>query len=71
MVKLAEIQKKTDELSPEDREGLLAYLLRSLDGAPEGISDDEVKQRDSELESGSVQPVTHGDFVAQVRSDRE
>jgi hypothetical protein len=71
MVKLAEIQKKTDELSPEDREGLLAYLLHSLDGVPEGISDDEVKQRDSELESGSVQPVNHGDFVAQVRPDRQ
>ena len=71
MVKLAEIQKKTDELSHEDREGLLAYILHSLDGAPEGISDEEVMLRDSELDAGSVQPVSHAEFVAQVRPDRQ
>lgn len=71
MVKLAEIQKKTDELSPEDRKGLLAYLLRSLDGAPESINDEEIRSRDSELNSGLVQPVSHGDFVAQACPDRQ
>lgn len=69
MVKLAEIQKKTDELSPEDKERLLAYILHSLDDAPEGISDEEIMLRDSELSSGTVHAVTHESFVAQVRPD--
>lgn len=71
MVKLADIQKKTDELSSEDKEGLLAYILQALDTAPEGITDEEIKSRDFDLESGSVQRVSHGEFVAQVRPDRQ
>ena len=71
MVKLGEIQKKTDELPPEDREGLLAYLLHSLNGVPEGISDEEVMLRDSELDSESMQPITHSEFVAKVRPGRQ
>lgn len=69
MVKLTDIQKKTDELSSEDKEGLLAYILQSLDTAPEGITDEEIKARDFDLASGAVQPISHSDFFSQVRVD--
>jgi hypothetical protein len=32
MVKLADVQKDADKLSTEDKEGLLAHLLHSLEG---------------------------------------
>jgi len=71
MVKLADVQKEADQLSPEDREGLLAYLIHSLQGAPQGPEDREVTERDSEMESGAVTPLSHEEFIAQVRPNRQ
>lgn len=34
MVTLSELQKQADELSSEEREGLISYLLEQLPGAP-------------------------------------
>ena len=70
MVRLAHLQKEADKLSPEDREGLLVYLLHTIPGAPQGPDDEEVMRRDAELESQSATPLTHEEFIAQVRSDR-
>jgi hypothetical protein len=66
MDQLAEIQKQAKELSEEDREGLVAFLLHGFSGAPSGPDDDEVSMRDAEMDSGSVTPISHNDFLAQV-----
>ena len=66
MVQLADIQKQTKELSEEDRKGLVAYLLHSMSGLPSGPDDEEVERREAEMDSGSVIPISHGEFLAQV-----
>ena len=67
MVRLADIQKQADELSSEDRAGLLAHLLHTLENAPEGPTDQEVIDRDRELESNEVTPISHEEFTSKVR----
>lgn len=69
MAPLVALQKQADELSQEDRESLLAYLIHGLPGAPEGPDDDEVLRRDAELESGAVKAISHEEFLRQVGRD--
>ena len=66
MVRLADIQKQTKELSEEDRKGLVAYLLHGLSGSPSGPNDEEVGRREVEMDSGSVTPISHAEFLSQV-----
>ena len=66
MVQLADIQKQTNELSEEDRKGLVAYLLHGLSGLPSGPDDEEVGMREVEMDSGSVIPISHAEFLSQV-----
>lgn len=71
MVKLADIQKQADELSNEDRAGLLAHLLHTLENTPEGPADQEVIERDAELESGIVTPISQEQFIQEARPDHK
>ena len=66
MVTLSEIQKQADELSSEDRAGLLSYLIERLPGAPLGPDDAEVARRFEELESGEVTGLSYEEFLEQV-----
>lgn len=66
MVTLSELQKQADELSSEEREGLISYLLEQLPGAPLGADDAEVERRDQEMDSGLVDGLSHDEFRAQV-----
>lgn len=68
MARLADVQKQVDALSSEDRAGLLAHLLHTLEGAPEGLTDQEVIERDRMLESGEVTPISHDEFISEVLS---
>lgn len=70
MVRLADIQKQADELSREDRAGLLAHLLHTLDGSPQGPDNQEVLRRDADLESSSVKAISHDEFIRRARSSR-
>jgi len=70
MVQLADIQNQAKELSEEDRRGLVAYLLHGMSGIPSGIDDEEVGKRESDMDSGSVTPISHADFLAQVGRSR-
>ena len=63
MAELAALRKQADELSQEDRESLLAYLVEGLPNLPLGASDEEVLRRDAELESGAVKALTHEEFL--------
>ncbi|MGK0238009.1 MAG: hypothetical protein ACI92G_001473 [Candidatus Pelagisphaera sp.] len=69
MVRLADIQRQADELSNEDRAGLLAHLLHTLENAPEGPTDQEAIERDAELESGVVTPISQEQFINEARPD--
>ena len=66
MVQLADIQEQTKELSEEDRKGLVAYLLHGLSGSPLGPDNEEVGRREAEMDSGSVIPISHAEFLSQV-----
>jgi len=66
MVQLADIQRQTEGLSQEDREGLVAYLLHGLSGMPLGPDDAEVGRREAEMDTGAVKPLNHAEFVSQV-----
>ena len=66
MVQLADIQRQSEELSLEDREALVAFLLHRLPGLPSGPDDEEVARRDADMDSGSVSPISHSEFLSQV-----
>jgi len=66
MTGLLALQKQADELSQEDREGLLVYLIHGLPGAPTGPDDDEIFRRDAEMDSGLVKPMSHEEFLRTV-----
>lgn len=70
MVRLADIQNQAKQLSEEDRECLVAFLLHGFSGAPSGPDDEEVERRDAEMDSGLVAPISHDDFLAQVGRSR-
>ena len=66
MVQLADIQKQAKELSEEERDGLVAYLLHGMSGLPMGADDEEVARRDAEMDSGSTSPISQDEFLTQV-----
>lgn len=66
MAKLLEIQRQTAELSAEEKEGLLAYLIQELPSPGQGADDAEVLRREEEMDAGRVRPVSHEEFLKQV-----
>jgi hypothetical protein len=69
-MKLQEIEQEALGLSEPERARLIASLIDTL-GPPETeVSDEEVRQRDINLEQGAVQPVLHEEFVRRVQDER-
>lgn len=66
MPSLRKVQEQADELSTEDRQGLLAYLIHSLPSPPLGPDDHEVMRREAEMDSGAGQAISHEEFLKQV-----
>lgn len=66
MATLSEVQRQADLLSPEERDGLLSYLLHHREGAPTGIDDDEVLRREEAMDSGEEQTLSKQEFLKQV-----
>lgn len=66
MVTLSELQKQADDLSSEDRVGLLHYLIERLPEVPMGPDDDELARRERDLDSGEVAGMTHDAFCREV-----
>ena len=52
------------------RAGLVCRLLQTLPPSNFEVSDDEVLQRDRDLESGGVDPLSHEEFVRGVEAAR-
>ena len=67
---LAEIEEVALGLSDADRAALVLALVESLKAPGSEVSDQEVADRDRELESGEVTPMLHEEFVRGVREDR-
>jgi hypothetical protein len=67
MVTLLELQQETDKLSSSEREQLIVYLLSKAMSPASEITEEEVDQRDAELDSGHVSAVTHAEFIKLVR----
>ena len=66
---LAEVQKEALALSENERARLAASLLETLPPEVE-ISDDEVLQRDADLDSGRAEEISHEEFVRRVEHER-
>lgn len=66
---LAEVEKQALALSEEDRGRLAAALLETLPSGVE-ISDEEVAQRDADLQCGRAEELSHEEFVRRVEQER-
>ena len=69
-MKLAEIEQEALALTDQERASLAAKLLDTLPPPGTDVSDDEVEQRERELESGQVTAISHEEFVRGVRQER-
>jgi len=69
-MKLAEIEQEALALPERERASLAARLLDTLPPPGTDVSNDEVEQRDRELESGQVAGILHEEFVRRVQQER-
>jgi putative addiction module component (TIGR02574 family) len=69
-MKLAEIEQQALALPDRERASLAAKLLDSLPPPGTDVSDDEVEQREQDLESGRVSAISHEELVRRVQQER-
>ena len=69
-MKLEEIEKEAVALSELERADLVCKLLATLPPPDMDISDEEVLEREREMESGAVEPLSHEEFVRRVQKER-
>ena len=68
---VAEIEKEAGQLTLDERERLISFLIATLEPADEGeieaAWEQEVLARSEEIEEGGVTPVPAGEALARVR----
>ena len=69
-VKLQDIEQEALGLTEGERAELVLSLMRTLAAPGADIADEEVFRRDAELDTGSVEPMVHEEFVRRVREER-
>ena len=69
-MKLAEIQREALALPERERASLAAKLLDTLPPDGTDVSDEEVDQRERDLESGEVTAISHDELVRRVKRER-
>jgi len=69
-MKLTEIEQEALALPDRDRASLAAKLLDTLPPPGTDVSDEEVEQREREMESGQVTAISHQEFVRRVQEQR-
>jgi len=69
-MKLMEIEQESLALSDRDRASLAAKLLDTLLPPGTDVSDEEVEQREREMESGEVTAISRQEFVRRVQEQR-
>jgi hypothetical protein len=62
MKTLTDLLPDVDQLSEEDQAGLAAHLLANLRGAPLGPDDEELARRESEIDAGTAEFLTHDEL---------
>ena len=67
---LLEIEDEAKALSIQERAALVTTLLDTLPGSAYDVSDEEVAQRDRELEEGLVEPLSQAEFVRRIELER-
>jgi hypothetical protein len=66
-----QIEDEAAALPESLRAGLVWRLLQTLPASGFEVSDQEALQRDDDLASGAVEPLSHDDFVRRVEAARE
>jgi hypothetical protein len=69
-MKLAEIEQEALALPDRDRASLVAKLLGTFPPPGTDVSDEEVEQREREMDSGQVAAISHQEFVRRVQEQR-
>ena len=69
-MKLAELEQEMLALPVRERASLAAKLLDTLPPPGTDISDEEVEQRERDLETGQVAAISHEEFVRGVQQGR-
>ncbi len=69
-MKLQEIEQEALGLSEKERADLVLSLMNTLAAPGADVTEEEVLRRDAELEDGSVEPLSHEEFVRRVRDTR-
>ena len=69
-MKLAEIEQEALALPERERAALAAKLLDTLPPPGTNVTDEEVEERERELDSGQVAAISHEEFVRRVRNER-
>lgn len=69
-MKVEEIEQQALALSDGERATLVAKLLHTLPLVDAAVSDSEVEQRESDLDSGKVTPISHNEFIRRVQRER-
>ena len=69
-MKLAEIEQAALALPDRDRASLVATLLDTLPPPGTDVSDEEVEQREREMDSGQVTVISHQELVHRVQEQR-
>jgi len=65
-----QIEDEAAALPESLRAGLVLRLLQTLPADGFEVSDEETIQRDHDLDSGSVEPLSHEEFVRRVGAAR-
>ena len=69
-MKLQDIKQEALGLSETERAELILSLMRTLATPGADITDEEVFRRDADLETGSVEPMLHDEFVRRIQEKR-
>jgi hypothetical protein len=67
---LGEIEHEALALPDRDRASLAAKLLHTLPPPGTEVSDEEVDQREQELDSGAATDLSHQEFIRRVQAQR-
>ena len=69
-MKLQELEQEARSLPECDRATLVLSLMDTFGDPGDEIPDEEVYQREADLEAGKVEPMLHEEFVRRVRDER-
>jgi len=68
---IAEVEKEALALTEIERARLAVSLIETLPPLDAEVSDEEVLQRDADLECGRATEISHEEFIRRVERERE